>query len=121
MAKSPMPGGATRTIVTPPNETGTGGNRAKNGYLPLAGATGSVLPINHGGGDRRHGAAPARRYGKPCETARIIGSTSAHAKMPQPPSAIEPGKGAIPVNPWNATGEPNRAIAEPDAGRPPRR
>ena len=91
MAKSSRPGGARRAIVTPPNETGTGGNRAKNGYLPLAGATGSVLPINHGGGDRRHGAAPQGGTASPVKPPNHRFDVGA-SKMPQPPSAIEPEK-----------------------------
>jgi hypothetical protein len=44
-----------------------------------------------------------------------------HAKMPQPPSAIEPGKGAVPVNPWDAAGRPNHVVPDPDLPREPRR
>jgi hypothetical protein len=39
----------------------------------------------------------------------------ADARMPQPPSAIEPGKGAIPVNPFLPT-EPGIARARPVFG-----
>lgn len=35
------------------------------------------------------------------------------SKMPQPPSAVEPGKGSIPVAPFTVEGSPARA--EPDA------
>ena len=28
------------------------------------------------------------------------------AKMPQPPSATEPGTGQVPIGPWTATGNP---------------
>jgi hypothetical protein len=44
-----------------------------------------------------------------------------HAKMPQPPSATEPGRGAIPVNPWDDAGRPNRVEPEPVLPREPRR
>lgn len=30
------------------------------------------------------------------------------AKMPQPPSVVEPGKGAVPIMPWDSAGNPNR-------------
>jgi hypothetical protein len=119
MAKSPMPGGARRSHVTPPNEAGAGGNRANNGYLPLAGAKGSVRPLNHGG-DRRNGSAPLGGMASPVHLYDHRFDVS-KAKMPQPPSAIEPGKGAVPVNPWDAEGEPNHALTQPDSGRPPRR
>lgn len=36
------------------------------------------------------------------------------AKMPQPPSAVEPGKGAVPVNPWDAQGRPKQSAMLPD-------
>lgn len=119
MAKSPMPGGARRGIVAPPNEAGAGGNRANNSYLPLAGAKATALPIDHGG-DRSHGSAPQGGISIPVHP-RDHRFDVRKAKMPQPPSAIEPGKGAIPVNPWNATGEPNHALPQPDSRRPPRR
>lgn len=32
----------------------------------------------------------------------------ATAKMPQPPSVVEPGKGAVPIMPWDSSGTPNR-------------
>lgn len=38
----------------------------------------------------------------------------ADAKMPQPPSAIEPGKGAIPIYPWNQAGLPQTSAPLPD-------
>lgn len=31
------------------------------------------------------------------------------ARMPQPPAAVEPGTGMIPVGPWNSQGGPARA------------
>jgi hypothetical protein len=119
MAKSPMPRGGRRSVIVPPNEAGAGGNRANNGYLPLADAKGSVLPLNHGG-DRRNGSAPQGGIPSPVHLHDHRFDVS-RAKMPQPPSAIEPGKGAIPVNPWNDTGEPSHALPQPDSGRPPRR
>jgi hypothetical protein len=119
MAKSPTPGGVRPGVVTPPNVMGAGGSRANNGYLPLAGAKGPALPLNHGGG-RRNGSAPLGGMASPVhlpDNRFDVGK----AKMPQPPSAIEPGKGAIPVNPWDAAGQPSRALTQPDSEKPPRR
>ncbi len=119
MAKSPMPGGGRRSVVAPPNEAGACGNRANNSYLPLAGAEGPVAPLHHGGA-RRNGSAPQGGMASPvCRPDHRFEVD--RAKMPQPPSAIEPGKGAIPVNPWDAAGAPNHALPQPDSGRPPRR
>jgi hypothetical protein len=44
------------------------------------------------------------------------------AKMPQPPSAVEPGQGAIPVEPFGKSGEPKSSTILPDSTmRRPRR
>lgn len=120
MAHSLKPGTTHLGVVHPPNQTGLGGNRAKNSYLPLSGSTPSELAPHHVGGDRRNGCfsldaidspvnPPDHRFNVDC------------AKMPQPPSAIEPGTGDIPVNPWNPAGRPNRVTTDSDIPREPRR
>lgn len=120
MAKSPMPGGVRRGVVEPPNASGPAGSRAHNGYLPLVGSASPVTAGIPGSGNRPNGSAPLGGMASPVHPPdhRFHVDT---AKMPQPPSAIELGKGAIPVNPWNAAGQPNRAVSLPDADRPPRR
>jgi hypothetical protein len=120
MAHSPKRGGALRGVVKPPNEAGPGGNRARNSYLPLDGTTGPRLACDHGGGDRRHGCVPLDGIASPVHPTchRFDVETS---KMPQPPSEIEPGKGAIPVSPWDAAGRPNRAAADLEILREPGR
>jgi hypothetical protein len=120
MAKSPMPESVRRGVIKPPNEAGPGGNRAANGYLPLGGSASPGIPSNLGGGDHRNGSAPLGGVASPVHIPDHRFNVDT-AKMPQPASAIEPGKGAIPVNPWDAQGKPNRAVSEPDADKPPRR
>ncbi len=39
------------------------------------------------------------------------------AQMPQPPSAIEPGTGAVPIYPFNSMGLPNPVSREPDSAQ----
>lgn len=40
------------------------------------------------------------------------------AKMPQPPAAVEPGKGAVPIEPFTVSGLPNRiTVPEPDTAK----
>jgi hypothetical protein len=39
------------------------------------------------------------------------------AKMPQPPSATEPGTGAVPVYGFSPMGMPNRALPESDSAK----
>ncbi len=38
-----------------------------------------------------------------------------NAKMPQPPSAVEPGTGAVPIYGFSPMGVPNRALPETDS------
>jgi hypothetical protein len=120
MANGPKPGGACRGAVRPPNEAGPGGNRANHSYLPLAGTAGPDPFSHHSGGDCRKGSAPLGGLVCPVHPPdhRFDVGT---AKMPQPPSAIEPGKGAIPVNPRDVAGRPDRAVTELEAERRPRR
>ena len=120
MAHSPKSGDARWGVVKPSNEAGPGGNRANNSYLPLDGSAGPLPTGGPGGGDRRNGCVPLGGIASPVRLPdeRFDFET---AKMPQPPSAIEPGKGAIPVNPWNAAGRPNQAGPESVIPREPGR
>jgi hypothetical protein len=40
-----------------------------------------------------------------------------NAQMPQPQSAIEPGRGDVPIYPVNAKGLPNPTLREPDTAK----
>jgi hypothetical protein len=121
MAKTPVRGGVERDVVRPPNQPGAAGNGARNSYLPLSLQAGSVKPSNYGDdGDRRDGCMPLGAMPSPVEPPNHRFDVGM-AKMLQPPSAIEPGKGAVPVNPWNDSGRMNRAIPEQDTARPPRK
>jgi hypothetical protein len=119
MAHSPKPGATRRGVVNPPNQVSPGGNRANNGYLPLVGSTHSDVPPHQVGGDRRNGCFPLGGMPSPVRLPDHRFNVD-HAKMPQPPSAIEPGRGAIPVNPWEPSGQPSRVIAEPEIPKEPR-
>ena len=120
MAHSVKPGGASRGVIKPPNEARPGGSRANSSYLPLVGAAAPRLACDHDGGDRRQGCVPLAGVASPVHPPdhRFDVETS---KMPQPPSAIEPGKGAIPVNPWNADGRPNVVSRDSEMPRQPSR
>jgi hypothetical protein len=120
MAHSPKPGGTRRGVVQPPNQSGPGGNRANNSYLPLGGSAHPGTPPHHDGGDRRSGCVPLGKMASPVHLPdhRFDVDT---AKMPQPPSAVELGRGAIPVTPWDAAGRPNHVTAETDLPKEPRR
>ncbi len=111
MARTPVPGGVEHGVVRPPNQPSAAGNGANNSYLPLSRGTGGVKPSNYGaGGDRRDGSMPLNALPSPVQPPNHRFDVGM-AKMPQPPSVIEPGKGAVPVNPWNDSGQPNRAIS----------
>jgi hypothetical protein len=121
MARTPVPDETDRGVVSPPNRTGAAGNGAKNSYLPLDRKVGGAIPLTHGsGGDRRGGSADLTGQRSPVTPPDHRFDSSA-AKMPQPPSAIEPGRGAIPVSPWAESGKPNRATPQPDTLQPPRK
>lgn len=120
MAHSPKPGDARWGVVKPSNEAGPGGNRANNGYLPLGGSAGPLAPAGLVGGDRRNGSYAVGEVASPVHLPAQRFDVES-AKMPQPPSAIEPGRGAIPVNPWDASGRPNRMVPEPELPRGPGR
>lgn len=119
MAHSPK-AGASRVVVKPPNEAGPCGNRASNSYAPLARTAGPHLACDHGGRNRPRGCVPLDGVASPVHPPAHHFDVET-AKMPQPPSAIEPGRGAIPVDPWDTAGRPNRAAADAEIPREPRR
>ncbi len=115
MAHVPRSGGAPRGVIKPPNEAGPCGNRAHNSYLPLAAEAGPRLDGDHGGGDRRRGCVPLGGMPSPVRPPSQRFDVG-DAEMPQPPSAVDPGKGAIPVNPSDCTNRPG--LVAFDFGRP---
>jgi hypothetical protein len=121
MARTPVSNEAERGVVRPPNQPGAVGNGANNSYLPLDRKAGGANPSRYGpGADRRGGSADLSGQASPVTPPDHRFDVNM-AKMPQPPSAIEPGKGAVPVTPWTDTGKPNRAVSEPDTPQQPRK
>lgn len=120
MAHGPKSGDARWGVVKPPNEAGPGGNRANNGYLPLGGSAGPLPPAGLVGGNRCNGSSPLGEIASPVHPpARRFNVET--AKMPQPPSAIEPGKGMIPVESGHNPGRPNCAVSDLEFLSEPRR
>jgi hypothetical protein len=108
-----------RHVVKPANETGRAGARAKNGFLPLSGEPPATHPSNEPGarGDRRGGSADLTPLASPVRVPDHRFNVE-NAKMPQPSSAIEPGKGAVPVNPPVAsTGRASRINSVADMAK----
>jgi hypothetical protein len=109
-------GSVQRGVVKGSNKEGKGGDGRANGFLPLGGGASTVSPPNQGaGGDHRGGSAPLGGQAStvtPPNHRFAVGDV----KMPQPASAIEPGRGAVPVNPFQ-TG-PGAAKSMPIADMP---
>ncbi len=108
-----------RGVVKGSNMEGAGGDRRANGFMPLGGGAATVHPANRGaGGDRRAGSFPLTAGGAgitPPNHRFDVGMV----KMPQPESAIEPGKGTVPVNPFLPGGAAARVAGQvADEGKP---
>jgi hypothetical protein len=109
---------AERGVVKPPNEGEWKNNDARaNGFLPLADHPSDCHPPNYGpGGDRRGGSySLAGEASTVHPSNRSLGGDrrgfSGDAEMP---AAVEPGKGAVPVNPFLAGGGMARAMPVAD-------
>lgn len=97
-----------RKVVTPPNEEikGTAGNR-KNGSFAQPKSASPAHPPNdpHQGGDhRKNGFMSLAGQANPINPPNH--RFTPH-RMAQPQSANKPGKGAIPIRPFNNAGMPN--------------
>ena len=110
--------------VKPANIPGAAGDRRNNGFLPLSGQAATVHPSNRGpGGDRRDGSfplgggAPAIRDDQ--KRFNVDEVLAAQKPMDWP---MEPGKGAVPVNPFMPGGAAARAtqVADDAKARPGR-
>ncbi len=96
-----------RGVVTPPNEHAFKGDCRTNGFLPLsAGDTpfkalspSTPLHIEPGG------SADLFRRPSPVNPINTLLANGDPGYTLQPDSAIEPGKAAIPVNPFIASGQ----------------
>ena len=87
--------------IDAPNNT-TPGNRKANSNGALSGGGGSVNPPNSPA-DRRNGTMPLSGGASPVNPPNHKFAAGS-SKMAQPQSAIEPGKPAIPVSPWDNDG-----------------
>jgi hypothetical protein len=109
-----------RDVVKRVNESSAAGNRANNGFLPLSRESSQVHPPNeaHKGGCCRGGSANLAKNTSPVHPPDHRFKIE-EARMPNPPSAFEPGKGAIPVNPSVPGGHGiNRVYPEADLPKP---
>jgi hypothetical protein len=114
-------GTVERGVVKGSNKEGPGGDGRNNGFLPLSGGAATVHPANRSGpgGDRRAGSFPLGGGASPVDPPNAKRFDVGMVKMPQPESAIEPGKGAVPVNPFLPGGAAARVAGQvADEGKP---
>jgi hypothetical protein len=90
------------------NREGPGGDGRMNGFLPLGGGAPTVHPANvmSAGSDKRNGSFPLGGSASPINPPNAKRFDVGMVQMPQPASAIEPGKGVVPVNPFLPSGSP---------------
>lgn len=111
-------GKVERGVVRGSNQEGPGGDKRNNGFLPLGGGAGSVHPANQAmGGDRRMGSFPLGGGASPINPPNNKRFSVGDVEMPQPASAIEPGKGDVPVNPFLPGGAVARSLPVSDMPR----
>ena len=89
-----------RGVVKGSNQEGPGGDKRNNGFMGLGGSGSTVHPANQAmGGDRRNGSFPlggrAPAIQRNAERFNVD-----QVGMPDQPFPDEPGKGAVPVNPF---------------------
>jgi hypothetical protein len=106
-----------KSIVNPPNEHIKDGNY--RGSAPLGKSASPVNPPNAGikDGDPDNGFLPLTHGASPMNPPNdsVLRFDVSKAKMPQPPSVEQPGKGAVPVNPFMKGGGIAPAASLPDS------
>jgi hypothetical protein len=112
-------GTVQRGVVKGSNMESPAGNKKNNGFLPLSGGAGTVHPSNTGmGGDHRGGSFPlggGAPMAKPPDHRFNVGQVG----MPAQPWPDQPGKGAVPVNPFQTGGSAAKSM--PIADEAPKR
>jgi len=96
-----------RNIVKPPNEGLFKTNDKANGYMPLAGGASTTHPPNQHlrDGDPGSSANLARQASTVRPPNEALKDGDPGFSMPwTPPGVVEPGKGAVPVNPFTPGG-----------------
>jgi hypothetical protein len=90
-----------RNVVKPPNEDRwKRDDERENGFLPLAGHASPISPNEMHGGDRRAGSYPLGGQASPVMPPNQTGGDRRVGSLAFPtPTAIEPGRRAVPVNP----------------------
>jgi len=83
-----------------PNQGGKfDSDKRADGFLPLTGSPSPIQRNEGAGGDRRGGSYPLAGSASPINPPNAKGDMRGGSLAFETPTAIEPGKGAVPVNP----------------------
>jgi hypothetical protein len=116
-------GQVERGVVRGSNDQAPRGDHRNNGFLPLSGGPATVHPANMAdGGDRRMGSFPLSSGGSPvnppnADAFRWNPSMVPNTSSGQPGSAVQPGRGDVPVNPFLPGGAAARSLPVADEAR----
>jgi len=103
-----------RNVVKGSNQEGPGGDKRNNGFMGLGGSGSTVRPANEGpGGDKRNGSFPLSG-GAPAIQRNMERFNVDQVGMPDQPFPDQPGKGAVPVNPFLPGGAAARSLPVAD-------
>jgi len=87
-------------VCNPPNEGEWKSDRRANGSVPLTGSASPIEPNEMRGGDRRAGSYPQGGQASSINPPNNMGGDRrGFSRDGEMPVAVEPGKGAVPVNP----------------------
>jgi hypothetical protein len=116
-------GQVERGVVRGSNDQAPRGDHRNNSFLPLSGGPSTVHPANQGpGGDRRMSSFPLGGGASPVNPPNADAFRWNPGMVPntsngQPGSAVEPGRGSVPVNPFLPGGAAARSLPEADMAR----
>ena len=106
-----------RGVVKAPNEGEFKTDVRANGFLPLSDTASPIEPNERRGGDRRAGSYPLAGGASPITTAQDRDWKVGTSSQPNMPVAVEPGKGAVPVNPFQGGMPGGRAMPIADMAK----
>jgi hypothetical protein len=112
-------GNVERGVVKGSNQECCGGDRRANGFMGLAGGASTVHPSNETspGGDRRGGSFPLGGGAAAIHPPDHRFSVESGVPGAMSVGAEEPGKGAVPVNPFLAGGAAARSMPVSDMAK----
>jgi hypothetical protein len=108
-----------RGVVKPPNEGEFSSNKANNGFMPLSRDASPCRPPNETIKDGDPGGSfSLAKMASPVNPPNMGLKDGDPGYTPRPGSAVEPGKGAVPVNPFLVSGGIRPAMPVADMAKP---